>query len=129
MSRTSRRWAPALLASLALVVGMVSAAPAASAAPIGTLAPTPTSGNFFTQILGKAKVGKVVKAFRGTWSPASSYAYTFVWKRGAAVVKKGATATSYKLTKNDKKKITMTVVVKRAGCAPASATSAAVKVK
>ena len=82
------------------------------------------------KVVGKAKVGKTLKAYRGVWAPTASYSYTYVWKRNGKVVKQGAAAVSYKLTKKDKKKkITLTVVVKRAGYSTAIATSAAVKVK
>ncbi|MFN8028501.1 MAG: hypothetical protein U0W40_19720 [Acidimicrobiia bacterium] len=82
------------------------------------------------KITGTAKVRKTLKANRGVWSPTASYSYTYIWKRSGKVVKQGATATSYKLTKKDKKKkITLTVVVKRAGYTNGIATSAAVTVK
>jgi Bacterial Ig-like domain (group 3) len=77
-----------------------------------------------------ANVGETLKAFKGVWSPAATYTYTYVWKRGTTVVKQGATATTYKATAKDKgKKLTLTVQVKRTGYATAVKTSAAVTVK
>jgi hypothetical protein len=108
---------------------------AGSASPSTTASSTVAAGSAAVatskpKVVGKAKVGKTVRANRGTWSPAASYTYTYVWKRGAKVVKQGTGATSYKLTKKDKKKkITVTVQAKRTGYATGSATSAAVKVR
>lgn len=77
-----------------------------------------------------ANVGETLKAFKGTWSPAATYTYNYIWKRGTTTVKQGATATSYKATAADKgKKLTLIVQVKRTGYATASKASAAVVVK
>lgn len=77
-----------------------------------------------------ANVGETLKAYRGVWSPAATYTYNYIWKRGTTVIKQGTTATSYKATAKDKgKKLTLTVQVKRVGYATATKTSAAVTVK
>ena len=111
--------------------------PGGTGAPALTSAVTVGAGAAATAVAkpkilvsGKVKVGKKLTASRGTWSPAASYAYTFIWKRGSKVVKQGSTASTYKTTKKDKKKtITLTVRAARAGYATGSATSAGVKVK
>ena len=77
-----------------------------------------------------ANVGETLKAYRGVWSPAATYTYNYIWKRGTTVIKQGSTATSYKATAKDKgKKLTLSVQVKRAGYATATKTSVAVTVK
>jgi hypothetical protein len=80
------------------------------------------------RILGKVKVGKVLVAKPGSWTPAAtSYAYT--WKRNGKVIK-GVTGARYRAKKADKgKRITVTVTAVRPGWASASATSPARKVK
>jgi hypothetical protein len=77
-----------------------------------------------------ANVGETLKVYKGVWSPAASYTYTYTWKRGTKVLKSGTTATSYKATAADKgKTLTLTVTVKRTGYANGTATSAGVKVR
>jgi hypothetical protein len=80
------------------------------------------------RILGKVKVGKVMTASHGSWTPAAtSYAYT--WKRNGKVIK-GVTGARYRAKKADKgKRITVTVTATRPGYASASATSPARTVK
>ncbi|MFE9457643.1 hypothetical protein [Streptomyces californicus] len=87
-------------------------------APKATVAPAVT---------GKAKVGAVLGAGRGTWSPKpSSFAYQ--WKANGAAIS-GATAASYTVPASLLgKKITVTVTARLTGHADGSATSAAVTV-
>ncbi len=81
-------------------------------------------------ISGTPKVGKKLKASKGTWSPKpTSYAYQ--WLRGSKTIagKKG-TKRAYKVVTADKgKKLRVKVTAKRSGYAPATVTSKAVKIK
>jgi hypothetical protein len=76
-------------------------------------------------ITGVAKVGKVLTASTGTWTPAGT-SYTYVWKRGAVIVGKAKT---YKATVKDKGKLlTVTVTAIRAGYNSKAVTSASKKI-
>ena len=78
-------------------------------------APTP-------KISGTAKVGKKLTAKPGTWKP-SGVKLTYQWKRSGATLK-GATKSTYTLTKSDKgKKITVTVTGSKSGYLTAAKTS------
>ncbi|MEV7699585.1 hypothetical protein AB0O62_23975 [Streptomyces sp. NPDC086779] len=90
---------------------------AKGAAPKATKAPT---------VSGTAKVGKVLKAARGTWTPAPS-SYTYQWYAGGKAIK-GATKTSLTLRTAQKgKKITVKVAARRTGHSDGSAVSKATK--
>lgn len=79
---------------------------------------------------GTPIVGKLLTAYRGIWSPKATYSYYYIWKRGTTIVKQGATATSYKVTRLDRfKTITLTVKAKRTGYTTGTATSAGVRVR
>ncbi|MBA3021915.1 peptidoglycan-binding protein [Propionicimonas sp.] len=87
-------------------VTRTSAATAKIAKLNWTSAPAPT-------ISGTAKVGKTLTVKAGTWAPEPKLSYQ--WYRGSTVIK-GATKTTYKLTKSDKgKTITIKVTAKRTG--------------
>jgi hypothetical protein len=74
-------------------------------------------------IIGKAKVGNRLTASPGRWSP-SATAYSFRWYRNGVAIK-GATKSTYKVVKADKKrKLTVKVTAKRAYYASASKVSA-----
>ena len=76
-------------------------------------------------ITGVLKVGKVLTANPGTWTPAGT-TYTYVWKRGAAVVGKAKT---YKTTAKDKGKIlTVTVTASKANYTSKAVTSLGKKI-
>ncbi len=89
--------------------------------------PTPTSKLKVSKapaISGTAKVAKTLTASKGTWSPAPTKV-TYQWKRNGNAIK-GATKSSYKLTKTDAgTTITVTVTATRSGYTKASATSKA----
>ncbi|MBM7441510.1 hypothetical protein [Streptomyces sp. HB132] len=90
---------------------------AKGAAPKATKAPT---------VSGTAKVGKVLKVARGTWTPAPS-SYTYQWYAGGKAIK-GATKTSLTLrTAQKDKKITVKVTARRTGHSDGSAVSKATK--
>ncbi len=75
-------------------------------------------------ITGTAKVGKTLKASKGSWQPAPK-SYAFTWYRGSKVIA-GATTAKYKLTKKDKgKKIRVKVTARKPGATAGSATSKA----
>jgi hypothetical protein len=84
-----------------------------------TPVPTQPQSNKFVvkqkpRVVGKARVGQVLKATRGVWSPAAS-SYQFRWLRDGKTIKK-ATKVAYRLTRADKrKKISVRVIVKRSG--------------
>ena len=66
------------------------------------------------KVVGKARVGRVLKATRGVWIPAAS-SYQFRWLRNGKVIKK-ATKVAYRLTRADRrKKISVRVMVERPG--------------
>lgn len=76
-------------------------------------------------IKGTAKVGKTLKASAGSWSPSASYKYQ--WMANGKVIK-GATKSSFKLTKSQSgKKITVKVTATKSGYNTKSATSKATK--
>ncbi|WP_456698486.1 hypothetical protein [Aeromicrobium sp. P5_D10] len=77
-------------------------------------------------ISGTAKVGKRLKVrSKGTWYGAASYSYQ--WYRGSSKIR-GATKTTYKLTKKDrKKKVRVRVSAKRPGFSTVTLASATTK--
>lgn len=76
------------------------------------------------KISGTAKKGKTLKAAPGTWKP-SGVTLKYQWKRNGAVIS-GATKSTYKLvTKDKKKRITMTVTGSKTGYTTVARTSAA----
>jgi peptidoglycan hydrolase-like protein with peptidoglycan-binding domain len=89
-------------------VTRTSAATAKVAKLNWTAAPNPA-------IAGTAKVGKTLTVKAGAWAPEPKLSYQ--WYRGSTAIK-GATKTTYKLTKADKgKTITVKVTAKRTGYA------------
>jgi peptidoglycan hydrolase-like protein with peptidoglycan-binding domain len=77
-------------------------------------------------IRGTRNVGVTLKALAGTWSP-SGVKLTYQWYRGDAEIK-GATKTSYKLTKSDKgKKLTVVVTGAKDGYETLALRSAATR--
>ena len=111
-------WSPAALAPAGTPGGTPGGTPAGTAHAF-RLVKAPV-------VSGKAKVGRRLRAGRGTWSPAPS-AYSFTWLRNGRAVRTGAT---YRLTRADRgKRIQVRVTVRRAGWTSRTATSAAVKVK
>ncbi|MDQ2623608.1 MAG: hypothetical protein M3Y20_00465 [Actinomycetota bacterium] len=105
-------------------------APAYTAPPAPKPDPQPGDKISVTKapvVTGTAKVGKSLKATKGSWKPAPSK-FAYQWKRNGKAIKK-ATKSTYKLTKSDAgKKITVTVTATRASFKKASATSKAVGV-
>ncbi|MFF2011716.1 hypothetical protein ACFVWY_21910 [Streptomyces sp. NPDC058195] len=99
------------------VVNTAGVKVATGSAPTATKKPT---------VSGTAKVGRVLKAAHGTWSPApTSYAYQW-YASGKAI--SGATKSSLTLKSAQRgKKITVKVTARRTGHANGSATSAATK--
>ncbi|MFD3450998.1 Ig-like domain-containing protein [Streptomyces sp. NPDC058691] len=78
-------------------------------------------------VSGTAKVGKRVTAKVGTWKP-SGTSYSYVWRRDGHTIK-GATHSSYVLTKSDRKHlISVLVTAKRSGYGNGSTVSKAVRV-
>ncbi len=82
-------------------------------------APAPT-------ISGTAKVGRTLKANAGTWSP-SGVTRTYQWYRGSTRIK-GATTSTYKLTKASKgHRMTVRVTGRKSGYTTLSKTSPATR--
>ncbi|MFC3540098.1 hypothetical protein ACFOPG_30820 [Couchioplanes caeruleus subsp. azureus] len=79
-------------------------------------------------ITGTAKVGRTVRAAVGTWSPKAD-SYRYEWRLSGTVVR-DATGATLKLTSSMRdKKLTVTVVARKAGHTDGKATSAAVKIR
>ncbi|HEX8346245.1 MAG TPA: hypothetical protein VF657_16120, partial [Actinoplanes sp.] len=88
-------------------------APRASAAP---------------KVTGTAKVGRTVKVAVGTWSPKAT-SYRYEWRLNGSVVR-GATGSSLRLTAAMRnKRLTVTVIARRAGHTDGKATSKPVTVR
>ncbi|HWS33272.1 MAG TPA: hypothetical protein VN408_11075 [Actinoplanes sp.] len=80
------------------------------------------------KVSGAAKVGRTVTAANGTWSPAAT-SYVYEWRLNGKVIK-GAAKRTLKLTAAMRgKRLTVTVVAKRAGHLDGRAISAAVTVR
>ncbi|PZG18710.1 hypothetical protein C1I95_13120 [Micromonospora craterilacus] len=80
------------------------------------------------KIVGTAKVGRTVKADVGTWSPKAD-SYRYEWRLNGKLIK-GATGRTLKLKSSMRnKKITVTVIAKKAGYADGRSTSTAVTVR
>lgn len=78
------------------------------------------------KISGTAKVKKKLSVSTGTWS-LPGLSYTYQWKANGKAIS-GAKSAKYKVAKKYKgKKLTVTVTAKKAGYAPATATTAATK--
>ena len=91
-----------------LVSGVATSAPTA-VVPFGRL--TALKG---PKITGTAKVGKRLKANAGTWSPAG-VTFGYQWLRNGKVIR-GATSSTYKLTKASKgKRISVRVTARKQG--------------
>lgn len=94
----------------------VSAATAPVAGAAFATAPAP-------KITGTAKVGKVLTAVSGTWSPQATFAYQ--WNRNGKAIAK-ATGLTYKVTAADvDARLTVTATGRATGLADTSLTSAA----
>lgn len=80
------------------------------------------------KVTGTPVVGRLLKAYAGTWGP-GTVATTFRWYRNGVAVK-GATGSSYRLTKADRgKRVTVRVTGRRTAYATAVRTSAALLVR
>ncbi|QSR28663.1 hypothetical protein CFH99_23860 [Nocardioides aromaticivorans] len=80
------------------------------------------------RITGTPVVGRLLKASAGTWGP-GTVAKTFRWYRNGVAVK-GATGSSYRLTRADRgKRVTVRVTGRRTAYATAVRTSAALFVR
>ncbi len=102
-----------------------TASSAASAAVAKGKAPKATKK---PSITGTAKVGRTVRAVAGTWSPKAD-SYRYEWRLNGKAVR-GATGATLKLTAAMRdKKLTVTVIARKAGYADGRATSAAVTVR
>ena len=78
------------------------------------------------KITGTAKKGKTVKAVAGNWKP-TGVTFSYRWNRNGKSIS-GATKSSYKLVKKDKRKrITVTITGTKAGYTTTARTSAATK--
>jgi hypothetical protein len=90
--------------------------------PTVTVVPGTVTNSVKPSITGTAKVGQMLTAKPGTWSP-TSVTFTYRWLR-AGVAISGATTSTYILTAADiGKKVTVKVTVAKTGYATASATS------
>jgi hypothetical protein len=80
------------------------------------------------KITGTAKVGKTVQAAAGAWSPKAD-SYRYEWRVNGKLVR-GATKRTLKLTSSMRnKKITVTVIARKAGHLDGRATSKALTVR
>lgn len=80
------------------------------------------------KVKGQAKVGKVLKAKAGAWSPAPT-AVSYQWLRNGKPIKKAKKA-SYRVTRKDRgKRISVRLTISRPGLASTTWTSAPKKVK
>ncbi|WGY01034.1 hypothetical protein QI633_21145 [Nocardioides sp. QY071] len=95
--------------------------------PVGTQHGTFTATTA-PKVKGKAKVGKVLKAKAGAWSPAPT-AVSYQWLRNGKPIKKAKKA-SYRVTRKDRgKRISVRLTISRPGLTSATWTSAPKKVK
>lgn len=100
-----------------------TASSGAVVAAAGTLARTGAP-----KVTGTKRYGKKVTATAGTWSPGATTA-SYQWLRNGKVIK-GATRSTYKLVRADrKKKVSVRVTVRRYGYTNAVTTSGSFKVK
>ena len=99
--------------------------------PTPTPTPKPTPGTFKAakpKITGTAKAGKTLTVKVGTWSPKPSR-FSYQWLRSGKVIK-GATKSTYKLVKADRKnEIAVRVTGTTPGYRTRTVTSTAVKVE
>jgi hypothetical protein len=80
------------------------------------------------KLVGKARVGKVLKAKAGSWAPAPE-SFSYRWTRDGKAIKK-ATKPRYRLTKKDRgHKIAVKVTAKRSGWLPTVRKTKPVRVK
>ncbi|MFJ8582981.1 FlgD immunoglobulin-like domain containing protein [Micromonospora sp. NPDC093277] len=102
-----------------------TASSAASAAVAKGKAPKATKR---PSITGTVKVGRTVRAAVGTWSPKAD-SYRYEWRLNGKVIR-GATRSTLKLTSSMRnKKLTVTVIARKAGHLDGRATSTAVTVR
>ena len=125
MTRGAVKRLVAAVASVGLIVGvqMTAVAPAQAAGP-GVSPATATELTPGTPLVeGLAKVGTVLFAFAGSWSPTPD-SYTHQWLRDGSAIS-GATASTYFLVSADLgHKISVRVTGHKTGYSDASATSA-----
>jgi len=109
--------------TISLVVGITRSgyAPGSAVSAGGPRVPAYNSAR--PALKGKLRVNKTLKVrSKGVWA-APGYTFTVRWKRNGKSIK-GATKTSYKLKKADRKKrITVVVTARRAGFATVTVTS------
>jgi hypothetical protein len=104
-----------------------AAAPAPAAGPAAAPAPavvlTPAVNVTRPTITGRASVGRRLRlASKGTWN-AAGHSYRYQWLRNGKAVR-GASKTSYRLTKKDRRqRISVRVTARRSGYPIVSATS------
>jgi hypothetical protein len=80
------------------------------------------------KVTGKAKVGRTVRASAGSWSPKAD-SYRYEWRLNGKLIR-GATAATLKLKSSMRgKRLTVTVIARRAGYLDGRATSATVTVR
>ncbi|WP_433792869.1 FlgD immunoglobulin-like domain containing protein [Actinoplanes sp. CA-252034] len=80
------------------------------------------------KVTGKAKVGRTVRAAAGSWSPKAD-SYRYEWRLNGKLIK-GATAATLKLKSSMRgKKLTVTVIARKAGHLDGRATSVTVSVR
>lgn len=101
----------------------------ATSAATGKVIPGPApTATKKPRVTGTAKVGRTVRAAAGTWSPKAD-SYRYEWRLNGAVVRR-ATGSTLRLTSSMRgKRLTVTVIARRAGHADGKATSAAVTVR
>ncbi|GAA1587761.1 hypothetical protein [Actinoplanes couchii] len=105
--------------------GTASATSAATVAVVKAAAPKAIKK---PKVSGVAKVGRKVTVAVGTWTPTPG-GYAYEWRLNGKVIK-GATARTLKLTASMRgKRLTVTVIAKRAGHLDGRATSVSVPVR
>jgi serine protease len=111
----------------------VASAPVVVSAPTSGVATASSEQRRFTKraspkALGVKRVGALLRATKGMWSPKPS-SYRYQWRRNGTVIT-GATKPTYRLTKTDRhKRISVTVTAKRPGYLSASASSRSYRVR
>lgn len=101
----------------------------ATSAPTAPVAKGPApNAKTKPKIIGKAKVGRTVRATTGTWSPKAD-SYRYEWRLNGVVIR-GATSAKLRLTASMRnKRLTVTVIATKAGHAGGKATSTSVTVR
>jgi hypothetical protein len=129
ISRASRLVVSAAWARRALTctVTATNAGGSASAASVARgVLPGVFKNTLRPKIVGTPRVGRVLKAYVGRWSPAATK-YTYVWKRGSVVVGRGLL---YRASARDRgKRLTLIVTAIRSGYTSKAAVSLSVIVR